>query len=70
MIMDTTFSSENYMNLSEDEAYFLCERIIERVRMHHGDLCLLWHNSNVTPDNYHRSLYSQILNYLAKHSEP
>ena len=70
MIMDTTLSSENYMNLSEDEAYFLCERIIEKVRLHHGDLCLLWHNSNITPDNYHRSLYVQILNYLAKHSEP
>ena len=64
IIMDTTLSNENYMNLSEDEAYFLCERLIEKVKMHHGDLCLLWHNSNLTPNTYHKSLYTKILALL------
>ena len=64
IIMDCTLSNEQYMNLSEDEAYFFCERIIDKVRMHHGDLCLLWHNSALTPDTYHKSLYSKILKLL------
>ena len=64
MVMDTTLSNKNYMNLTEDEAYFLCERLIARVKMHHGDLCLLWHNSNLTDDTYHKSLYPKILNLL------
>ena len=64
IIMDTTLSQENYMNLSEDEAYFLCERLIDKVRMHHGDLCLLWHNSSFTPDTYHKSLYAKVINCI------
>jgi len=63
-VMDCTLSNENYMNLSEDEAYFLCERLIAKVKMHHGDLCLLWHNSIFATDSYHRSLYTKILALL------
>ena len=65
MIMDNTLSQANYMNLSEDEAYFLCERLIDKVRLHHGDLCLLWHNSIFTDDTYHRSLYPKVLSLIA-----
>lgn len=61
IIMDTTLSNENYMGLAEDEAYFLCEQLIEKVRMHHGDLCLLWHNSNINGESYHKSLYEKII---------
>ena len=64
IIMDCTLSEEKYMNLTEEEAFFLCERLIEKVKMHHGDLCLLWHNSRLTDDSYHASLYQQIINYL------
>ena len=64
LIMDNTLSQENYMNLTEDESYFLCERLIEKVRLHHGDLCLLWHNSSVIEGSYHRSLYPKILSML------
>ena len=66
LIMDCTLDRENYMHLTEEEAYFLCERLIDKVKLHHGDLCLLWHNNSVTPDNYHRSLYPQILSYIGK----
>lgn len=65
IIMDCTLSNEGYMNLSEDEAYFLCERLIAKVRMHHGDLCLLWHNSIFTTDTYHASLYTKILSLIS-----
>jgi len=61
IIMDNTLSQANYMNLTEDEAYFLCERLIALVRMHHGDLCLLWHNSNFRSDSYHQSLYAKLI---------
>jgi hypothetical protein len=62
--MDCTLSEEHYMNLTEEEAYFLCEQLIDKVRMHHGDLCLLWHNSRLTDDTYHRSLYPKILQLI------
>ena len=64
LIMDNTLNQANYMNLTEDEAYFLCERLIAKVKMHHGDLCLLWHNNSFTPENYHKSLYSKILHLI------
>ena len=64
LVMDNTLSQANYMNLTEDEAYFLCERLIDKVRLHHGDLCLLWHNSIFTNDTYHRSLYPKVLSLI------
>lgn len=63
-VMDCTLSNSYYMNLTEDEAYFLCERLIEKVRLHHGDLCLLWHNSIFTDNTYHRSLYPKLLELI------
>lgn len=64
IIMDTTLSNENYMNLDEEEAYFLCERLIDKVKMHHGDLCILWHNSNIIPATYHKSLYEKVIDCI------
>lgn len=64
LVMDNTLSQANYMGLTEDEAYFVCERLFEKVKLHHGDLCLLWHNSNITSDTYHRSLYPKILQMI------
>jgi len=65
IVMDNTLSQENYMDLTEDEAYFLCEQLIAKVKMHHGDLCLLWHNSIFTDETYHRSLYPKLLALLS-----
>ena len=64
IVMDNTLSQANYMNLTEDEAYFLCERLIDKVRLHHGDLCLLWHNSNLTPNTYHKALYEKVIDCI------
>lgn len=64
IIMDTTLSSPNYMHLDEEEAYFLCERLIDKVRMHHGDLCLLWHNNSFVEGTYHKSLYNKVLQLI------
>lgn len=64
LVMDNTLSQANYMNLSEEEALFCCERLIDKVRMHHGELCLLWHNSNINNTCYHRSLYEKVINCI------
>lgn len=64
--MDVTLSNKNYMDLTEDEASYLCQQLIDKVRMHNGDLCLLWHNSNLGTDTYLRSLYQQLTTELAQ----
>lgn len=63
-IMDVTLSSEHYMHLDHDEAAYLCQQLIDKVRMHNGDLCLLWHNTSFTTADYHRTLYPEILRTL------
>lgn len=63
-IMDCTLSSENYMHLGEEEAYYASQQLIDKVRQHGGELVLLWHNSNLTPDTYHKQLYKEIIDYL------
>jgi hypothetical protein len=64
IIMDCTLSNDNYMHLTEDEAYFLCERLIDKVKLHRGDLCLLWHNTSINNRSYHRSLYPKIIEII------
>lgn len=64
IVMDCTLSNDNYMHLTEDEAYFLCERLIDKVKMHHGDLCLLWHNNRFNDGSYHMSLYPKLVTLL------
>ena len=63
-VMDCTLSNANYMNLSEDEAYFECQRLFEKVHQNSGEIVLLWHNTIITDDGYHRSLYPKLLSLL------
>ena len=63
-VMDCTLSNDNYMNLTEDEAYFLCEQLFAKVKMHHGDLCLLWHNHMFNKTTYHQALYPKLLKII------
>lgn len=64
IIMDCSLSNNNYMHLDQEEATYLCQQLIDKVRMHNGDLCLLWHNSILTPDSYHKQLYQELLQYI------
>ena len=64
LIMDCTLSSPGYMGLDQEEASYVCQQLIDKVRMHNGDLCLLWHNQILTPDTYHKALYADILSTL------
>ena len=64
-VMDCTLSNANYMNLSEDEAYFECQRLFEKIHQNNGEVVLLWHNTNPTGNTYHRSLYPKLLEIVA-----
>jgi hypothetical protein len=64
LIMDVTLSSKNYMGLDQDEASYVCQQLIDKVRMHNGDLCLLWHNTSINQTGYHKSLYPELLQSL------
>ena len=63
-VMDCTLSNSNYMNLSEDEAYFECQRLFDKVHQNAGEVVILWHNTIVTNDGYHRALYPKLLDIL------
>lgn len=63
-VMDCTLSNSQYMNLNEDEAYFACQRLFEKVYQNAGELVLLWHNTIVAEEGYHRWLYPKLLNLL------
>ena len=60
-VMDCTLSNSNYMNLSEDEAYFECQRLFEKIHQNAGEVVLLWHNTTPAGNMYHRSLYPKLL---------
>ena len=60
-VMDNTLSADKYMGLTEDEAYFYCQRLFDKVRQNNGDLCLLWHNTSINNTEYHKSLYPKLL---------
>ena len=64
-VMDCTLSNDNYMHLNEDEAYFECQKLFEKVYQNAGEIVLLWHNTIITTQGYHRSLYPKILNLLS-----
>ena len=66
-VMDCTLSNTNYMHLSEDEAYFECQRLFEKIHQNAGEIVLLWHNTNPTGNIYHRSLYPKLLALLEEY---
>ncbi len=61
-VMDCTLSNAGYMNLpNEEEAYFECQRLFDKVRQNNGEIVLLWHNHILSEANYHRTLYPELL---------
>ena len=63
-VMDCTLSNSNYMNLNEDEAYFECQRLLEKIHQNAGEVVLLWHNTTPAGNTYHRSLYPKLLEII------
>ena len=63
-VMDCTLSHAHYMGLSEDEAYFECQRLFDKVHQNAGEVVLLWHNTIINHQTYHKSLYPKVLDLL------
>ena len=63
-VMDCTLSNTNYMHLNEDEAYFECQRLFEKIHQNAGEVVLLWHNTTPAGNTYHRSLYPKLLEVI------
>jgi hypothetical protein len=63
-IMDCSLSEPHYMNLNYTQALSYSQSLINEIKKYNGDLCLLWHNTRFTNDNYHSQLYSQIIKSL------
>jgi hypothetical protein len=61
LIMDVTF--RYYLNLSPEASMALCDKIIQQVRKHHGELIFLWHNSNLS-DMEDWSAWRKVFEYL------
>ena len=63
-MMDCSLNEPHYMNLNYNEALSYAQTLIKQTKKYNGDLCLLWHNTRFTNDNYHRQLYTQIIQSL------
>lgn len=64
IVMDCTLSNEEYMHLSEDEAYFYCQRLFDKVKQNGGELVVLWHNIDPGQNPYHHSLYQKLIELI------
>ena len=72
-VMECTLDRGDYMGLRFDEALDYCKGLIQETRRHHGDLTLLWHNTELTEaaeasGGYHRRLYGALLDYVCAHA--
>jgi len=63
-VMDCTLSNSDYMNLNEDEAFFFCERLFDKVKQNAGELVLLWHNWSPAGNSYQFTLYPKLLELI------
>ena len=61
-MMDGSFS--NYANMNYADAYEAACKLIDQVKKHGGELVLLWHNSEVRRENYHKKLYKNLISYI------
>ncbi|MDR3704911.1 MAG: polysaccharide deacetylase family protein [Paludibacteraceae bacterium] len=65
-IMDVSLSAERYMNLNQEDAFTYATKLIDRVKEHHGELVLLWHNTSLAgePRINQKKLYTDLLKYI------
>lgn len=64
-IVDYTLTDLRYMEIQDEgTAYYTCTQLIDKVKQHGGELCLLWHNTSIGNGSYHSQLYKEILAYI------
>jgi hypothetical protein len=72
-VMDVALSETKYMNLSYNEAFDYCLRLINRIEQANGELVMLWHNDTVSEwqtregaVGWHRDLYAALTDELTE----
>lgn len=66
-VMDCTLSNPNYMNLNCEAALDYVTNLLIETKKHNGEVTLLWHNTIFDGNNnYHKTLYQEIIKLLAK----
>lgn len=66
-VMECTLDSSNYMNIDNiEEAFETVKSLIDNVKLHNGEVVLLWHSPSIYPNknSYQRQLYKMVLNYI------
>lgn len=61
-MMDGSFSQ--YSKMDYTQAYETACKLINQVKKHGGELVMLWHNSEVRGENYHKKLYKNLISYI------
>ena len=65
-IMECTLDRPDYMGLDYQEALSICKRLTDETYRHGGELNILWHNTSFAYDSYQDSLYTAVLDYIAR----
>jgi hypothetical protein len=66
IIQDSALFGEGRMNISENQASTLCERIIDTVNRVKGVLTILWHQRSLGPERLWGNFYVELLTKLNK----
>lgn len=69
ILMDVTLSADRYMGLNREDALTVCRTLIDRSWQAGGEPNLLWHNSNLGEESYHRALYPALLEYIRQKTQ-
>jgi hypothetical protein len=65
-IMECTLDSEVYMHLDYEQALEYSKDVINQVHKYHGELVLLWHNTEFLGLDYQEKLYRHIIDYITE----
>lgn len=61
-LMDCTLSEPKYMGMDYDEALAHGQLSLQQIRRYGGEAVLLWHNTSFANKEYHKKLYTHLLN--------
>jgi hypothetical protein len=63
-IQDTALFNPKHMSLTKNEAWQLCQNLIERISRNGGVLTILWHDRSLSPERLYEDYYIKLLNEL------
>ena len=64
LIQDTAMFFPSRMGLNEDEAFVLCQSIIDKVSDFGGVLVINWHDRSLAPERLWDRFYTELLNEI------